>query len=495
MMMQTDLVNIIFGMKIRQARQASNLSLSAFARQCELSPSYITEIEKGRKYPKADKILKMAEVLNKDYDDLVSIRLDSSMQSLETMLNAPLLRQFPFEEFGVEVSNLMNLFTRAPKRASALVQAILAIGRLYDMKGEHFLRAALRSYQEIHDNYFQDLEDAAFKFAQRYKLDNQMPLSFNTLKSIISQKFGYELDMEQLAGHPKLSHYRSVYVKGHPPKLLLNSALQPSQVKFLLARELGYQYLKLKQRANTSAPDTVESFEQVLNDFKASYFAGAILLPQTAMLNDLKQFFELKTWQPQYLLDMLTNYEVTPEMLLYRFSELIPQFFGIKPHFLRFNNAQGEYQLVKQLNVDKFFIPSGLALDEHLCRHWLAVRLLKESSQQTDNNPLVGVQLSEFFETQTRVLSFGFARPLALSPDVGSSVTVGLIINSAVQQTVQFLNDPKIPFAIINETCERCPLTAEQCKLRAGSPTIYEAEQYQQQRQSALKQLLAELQS
>ena len=44
--MPVNLVNIIFGMKLRQARLESGLSLSGFAAQCDLSPSYMTEIEK-----------------------------------------------------------------------------------------------------------------------------------------------------------------------------------------------------------------------------------------------------------------------------------------------------------------------------------------------------------------------------------------------------------------------------------------------------------------
>jgi hypothetical protein len=43
------------------------------------------------------------------------------------------------------------------------------------------------------------------------------------------------------------------------------------------------------------------------------------------------------TWNPQPLDDMLANYDVTPEMLFYRFSELIPQHFGMQIHFLRFH--------------------------------------------------------------------------------------------------------------------------------------------------------------
>ena len=228
--MSANLVNMIFGMKVRQARLEAGLNLSEFAGRCDLSPSYVTEIEKGRKYPKADKILKMAGVLGKSYDDLVSIKLASSLNYLETLLSAPLLRQFPFEEFDLEMADLVNLFTRAPDKASALLHAVLEIGRQYDMKEEHFLRAALRSYQEIHENYFQELEDAATEFAAHYQLNHELPLPLTSLQALICDTFGYQLDDTLLAEQQALSSYRSVFIEGAKPKLLLNAALHPMQM-------------------------------------------------------------------------------------------------------------------------------------------------------------------------------------------------------------------------------------------------------------------------
>ncbi|MEW5989629.1 MAG: helix-turn-helix transcriptional regulator, partial [Chloroflexota bacterium] len=96
--MRTDIIHIIFGLKVRQFRLEAGLTSAAFANRCELSPSYVTEIEKGRKYPKPEKILKMAEVLGRSYDELVSIRLDPSLQFLESVLASPLLGRFPFAE-------------------------------------------------------------------------------------------------------------------------------------------------------------------------------------------------------------------------------------------------------------------------------------------------------------------------------------------------------------------------------------------------------------
>ncbi len=496
--MDMDLVNIIFGMKVRQARTQTGMTLTEFAERCDLSPSYMTEIEKGRKYPKTDKIIRMAEALDKSYDELVSIKLDRSLNYLETALTSPLLKEFPFEAFGLELGDVVNLLTRAPAKASALLHTMLEIGRQYNLKDEHFLRAALRSYQELHENYFQELEDAAATFAEEYDLGGALPVSLESLEQITQEKFGYELDWERLAADERLATYRSVLVEGTSHCLLLNSRLYDNQIKFLLAREMGYQYLDLKDRAYTSAPDAVDSFQQVFNDFKASYFAGAVLMPRSLMLDDIQSLFRLTTWQPDYLPGMLEKYDVTPEMLLYRFSELIPQFFGIRLHFLRFHSNGRRYRLVKQLNMNRLLLPSGIALHEHFCRRWLTVRLLRElqasdNREQFKERPHVGAQISEFHETRDRFLCLGFARPLVLSPEVDSSVIVGFRVDGDLRRDVRFVEDPALPSVIINETCERCPLTAEQCTVRAVPPTVLEAEAKREERREALNLLMAEL--
>jgi hypothetical protein len=108
------------------------------------------------------------------------------------------------------------------------------------------------------------------------------------------------------------------------------------------------------------------------------------------------------------------------------------------------------------------------------------------------NEPLpVGIQLSEFLETQDRFLCIGFGRWMTLFPNVASSVIIGFRVDADLKNKIHFLDDPNIPRVIINETCERCPLTAEQCQLRAAPPTILHARQEQIARKLALSQLQA----
>ncbi|MFQ5419812.1 MAG: XRE family transcriptional regulator, partial [Anaerolineae bacterium] len=223
-----------------------------------------------------------------------------------------------------------------------------------------------------------------------------------------------------------------------------------------------------------------------------------LLMPRAPMLADLNHFFSQSTWQPQLLLDMLSRYEITPEMLMYRFSELIPQFFGIRLHFLRFHNGRTNYRLIKQLNMSRLLVPSGIGLHEHFCRRWLSVRILQELEQKSASStptdpPLVGVQMSEFLESGDKFFCIGIARPLAMRPDVNSSVVIGFRMDTDLKNEVRFTNDPAIPRDIIHETCERCPLTAAQCDVRGAEPVKLLEKQAETERRLAMSRLAAKL--
>ena len=491
--MKTDLMNIIFGMKVRKARTEMDMSLSAFAKEAGLSASYLTEIEKGRKYPKRDKILKIAEVTGKDYDELVSIRLDPSLKYLESALQSPLLSEFPFDEFGVELGSLVDVLTNAPDKTSALIQALFDIGRRYDMKEEHFLHAAMRSLQEMYDNHFPEIEESAEITIKQHSFST--PPTQEELENVLINDMGYDIDYDLLLKDSVLAGLRSVLVKGKRPRLLINNRLTKGQQKFLMAREIGMRALKLKDRAHTSPPLEIDSFDQVLNNFKASYFAGAIMMPREAILADLETFFELETFQPEHIMAIMNKYEASPEMLCYRISELVTHHFGIDIHFLRFNDGGGRYQLIKHLNMNNLPLPAGTALREHYCRRWLTVRLLREIQQDPPppNRPHIGVQMSEFLNKGSKFLCIGFSRSMALEPGINTSVNIGFRVTPGLSNTIKFADDPNIPHTIISDTCERCSLTYEQCSVRAVDSRKWDRQVLTDERKAALQNLMAEL--
>ena len=62
-MIAEEYIWLIFGLKLKQIRNEKNLSLYGLSKLTRLSKSYLNKIEKGRKYPKTDKIVLLADVL------------------------------------------------------------------------------------------------------------------------------------------------------------------------------------------------------------------------------------------------------------------------------------------------------------------------------------------------------------------------------------------------------------------------------------------------
>jgi predicted transcriptional regulator len=376
---------------------------------------------------------------------------------------------------------VVELLTRQPAEASALVNALLGIAEQYNIGVEHLFRSALRSYQELHENYFPDLEQAVDEFARAAGIKADPTPTYDDLHQMIERRFQYQLDDRRLSEHPRLLRFRSVLIerKDARPQLLINPALSKRQKKFILAREIGYRVLGLKERAMTSAPERVDSFEQVLNDFKASYFAGALLVNRERVISDMGMFFAIERWEPDRFRALLERYHITPEVFMYRLTEVLPRYFGFKLHFLRFNHEGNRFDLVKHLNMSHVFIPGGTGVNETYCRRWLAIGVLRELERRVAvgdavDEPIVEAQVSRFVDSDARFLCIAIARHLALKPSATSSVSLGFRCDEEFERTVRFAHDAAITRLDIDGTCERCRLTPEECRERAAPPHIIE---------------------
>lgn len=490
-------LRLILGVKLKQLRTERDLSLSELAAKSNLSVSYLSEIEKGKKYPTPDKLLQIARAIGVSFDELVSVQVSESLDSLSTFLKSPLIQEFPFELFGIQPRNLVHLITESPQEAGAFIQTLLEIGQTYDMSVEQFLFAALRSYQKMHANYFDELEVAAEEFARRYRLSKDPPLDVQRLSSILTEVYGYEIGNIPLDEFPELKKFRSISRLEKKPKLFLNGRLLPSQRAFLLARELGFRYLDLKEHPTTSTWLEVSSFAEVLNNYKASYFAGALFINRMILKKELEQFFRRTTWSSTAFLNIMRKFDATPEMFLYRLSQLIPKYFGMQEMFyLRFNNEIGskEFTLTKELNMSRVVVPHAIGLNEHYCRRWLSIKILERLAEMPRRGLkdaiVADAQRSHFIDGDAEFFVISVARPLALTEDTNSSITLGFLLNDNFKNTVRFWNDPAIPFLEVNETCERCALPKSVCRERAAPATIYRKQQLQKERQQALRRFL-----
>lgn len=488
-------IRLIFGLKLKQLRQERGLSFSQLSSASGLSTSYLNEIEKGKKYPKTDKIIDLAQALNVSYDQLVSVKLSKKLGPIADLLNSGFLDALPLEMFGLDTSTLLELIATAPSKINAFISSILAIARSHEIRKENYYFAALRAYQEMHDNYFEEIEDAVERCIQEFDLDLEPPLLTDPLLDVLFDCYKYTLDKTSLTQHEELSGFRSVYV---PEKKLLyfNNGMSEFQQAFILGKEIAFNYLKIKDRPYTSTLFKVRSFEEVLNNFRATYFSAALLLNRNSLKHDLEQFFSQTTWNPDSFLALMHRYDATPETFLYRLSNILPKYFGIdQAFFLRLNevpeNDSFSFHLAKELHLSKQHNPHRNDLNEHYCQRWSSINTLEQlrmrQSLGAEEEYLIMAQKSHFHGTPNQYFCISIARSGQLPPFRNASITIGIQIDTNSRAQINFLDSPEIPSRIVNETCERCPLL--DCEERVAPPIIEQKKLLQQ----AIEQKLREL--
>jgi transcriptional regulator with XRE-family HTH domain len=482
---------ILFGLKVKQFRQARNLSFADLAGLTGMSVSYLNEIEKGKKFPKESKVALLANALQIPAPELLSTDLGEGLAPVAELLRTNFLNELPLDLYGIELSKVVELIAGAPARVGAFISTLLELSRDYAVKEEHFYFSALRAYIELHNSYFEDLEQEVLRFGQRYELPAARPLAPDYLKDLLEKAFGYRVQDHGLDPYPELQPLRSVFLPKHR-ELLLNSKLNAIQRSFQFGKELGFQFLGIRERALTSSLQNGRSFEEVLNHSKAIYFSVALHIPQPLLLAEMEAFFNRERWDAQAFLDIMYRFDATPEMLFHRLTNVLPRFFGMrKLFFLRFVHdlTSGSFRVDKELHLGIRRPPHAHRLNEHYCSRWVSLSALRElEGLGHDGGPIATAQVSHPLNTDDAYLCIAIARADYPLPDKNVSVTIGLHLSPELRQRVRFLQDPAIPHRQVHTTCERCPVT--DCAERSAPPLLVESRLKAQRIQNRLEELM-----
>ncbi|MEM6525326.1 MAG: helix-turn-helix domain-containing protein [Bacteroidota bacterium] len=483
----------ILGLKVRDLRIDKDLSFQELSDQTGLSMSYLSEIEKGKKYPKGDKIIALAEALEVSYDYLVSLQVSKKLEPVVNLLQSDFFKEFPLEAFGLEPQKIIELISVYPEKINAFITSIIAIARNYKMRGEHFYYAALRAYQEMNDNYFSELEEAANAFRNQHGALLTVPTSVNALKDVLNKDFSIKLDRGSLARNEALRDLRSFF-SPDSSQLMINKGLTPAQESFLLAREVAYQVLSLRERPLETPPQREYNFETILNNYKASYFAAALIMPEKEVIKDVKKVARSSKWDKNMITELAAKYRATPEMLMQRLTNILPRHFGIKNlFFLRFVGTDdfSNYNLTKELHLSKTHNPHSNGLNEHYCRRWLAIRMIKQlrsaSRINKGNHLIAGAQISQYYGTEDDYLCLSLAFPNVSNLRESISVTIGFYIDDDLSKRIKFIDDTAIKARVVNTTCERCAWP--DCEDRIAPPIQVERESIQNEILSGLNQM------
>ena len=224
---------------------------------------------------------------------------------------------------------------------NAFISTIIEIAQHYNLTRESFFLAALRSYQEAHNNYFEDLEKKVLDFSKAFHVNMNTKISVDELKAILIEEYGYTIKELIFSEQEQLGDLRSIFV----PKsktLLLSLDIDEAQKAFILAKEIAYNYLEIKERLYTFSWIKFDNFDQVLNNFYASYFAGALLIPRQLLIDKLDVFLSKTDPKTEEMIELMGAFNASPESFYQRLTNILPKDFQLKNlFFLRLSHQIG----------------------------------------------------------------------------------------------------------------------------------------------------------
>jgi|TARA_R110000751_G_scaffold105046_4_gene200855 predicted transcriptional regulator len=488
--MEEDYIKLIFGLKLKQIRTDKNLSLLGLSKLSGLSKSYLNEIENGKKYPKPDKIAILSEKLDVPYDQMVSLKLDKNLAPIGDILQSKILKEIPLELFGIKESNLIDIVANAPAKVNAFISTIIEIAQNYNFSRESFYLASVRSFQEANNNYFEDLEQSVLKFAKAYHIDLNETITSQDLEEVLVEEYGYTIEVNELSKYEALGNLRSMFV----PKtktLLLANEIDEAQRTFIYAKELAYNFLEIKERLFTFPWIKFDTFDQVLNNFYASYFAGALIIPSEKIKTQLNKIFEKETFDTELFLNAIEAYNASPESFYQRLTNILPKAYNIQNlFFLRFTHrANSErFYLKKELHLSHQQSPHANETNEHYCRRWVSIKMLKDISNSKSEH-VFDMQISNYENDGMKYLVLSSATKDPFRDNQYRSISVGLLINKQLQRKLNFLNDPKIESKNVGVTCERCAIM--DCKVREVAPVFLDKKAKNEKLESIVQALNA----
>ena len=167
---------------------------------------------------------------------------------------------------------------------------------------------------------------------QTYQLELTHFNHANILENILRDKLGYTLVEEQNDSSYKLQGIGAVFVPSSST-LVLSHKLSEAQRNFIFAKELAYSFLRIKDRILVHPSMEDNNFDHVLKDFKASYFAGALLIPSTKIKQQLNQLFAHESFDAMLFNDIINSFNASPVVFYQRLTSILPRNLGSKNCF------------------------------------------------------------------------------------------------------------------------------------------------------------------
>ncbi|WP_170956022.1 helix-turn-helix domain-containing protein [Cohaesibacter gelatinilyticus] len=330
---------LFVGPKVRSLRETHGLTQASFAERLGISTSYLNQIENNQRPLTAPVLLALSHHYDMSLSDLASADTSRVLADLKEALADPLFRDTNpgLQELKMAASNspwLTQAFLalhQANRRTNDRLMMLDDALSAHSNEGEE--RSILpyeevRDYFHYHNNYIDELDQAAEDLAKRHgMLDGNRISAFQ----------GYLEDRHNVRVRyiEKPTQDQTMRQFDEETRILsINAAQDTPSISFLLAHQIAIlDYSDLIDNRITKSGLRSEAAESIARIGLANYFAGALCLPY-------KRFLDVAQ-ETRHDIDRLRHhFGASPEQVGHRLSSLQrPGARGIPFYFVRVDRA------------------------------------------------------------------------------------------------------------------------------------------------------------
>jgi len=355
-------LDLKIGPKIKGFRRQLGIQGNKLAEKLNISPSYLTLIEGGKRKIDADLLLRICQELKIEVSDL-AIKSDINLaNNISELLDDKLFEDLDI--LGPEVKDLANTNPKIgralirlgdilKKKDHELVNKIEKLsGKIVDSRKSSFPGEVISDFLQENKNYFPKLEDFANKIFDKVKQNNRT--RYIALCKFLKSE--YDITVKDI-----------IPEGGKPFSKIFNI----KNKELILSDYLSLETKKLHAAAQIVQEGAIDEINRLLETFNfpseeskkltkvalLNYCGAAILMPYKLFHNECKKL--------KYDLELLQNTFATSfEQVTHRVTCLNdPNLPGVPFHFLRVDVAG---------NISKRFSLSGIEIPRYggACPRW-----------------------------------------------------------------------------------------------------------------------------
>lgn len=348
---------LVFGQRVRHYRKMAGMTLDDLGLKVAKPAPFLSLLENGRKEPKLGLINDLSLAFGVDVADLLSVEAPSRRAELEVAIELA-QRDQAYRDLGLPY---LKPTARLPDAA------LEHIVRLYkELRGRDaaapFTRdearaanAQLRAEMTEKGNYFREIEEIAAEAVSTLGYSGQGAMSKGDLNTL-AEHFGFKVirTPNVPASVRSVTDMRNgkIYVHGR-------DSFGSKHIRSVILQTLGHFAL--------GHPDPQDFAEFLRQRVEVNYFAGAVLVPESAAVPFLVAAKHERNLSVE---DLKDRFFVSYEMAGHRFTNLATEHLGFGTHFVRSDDQGIIWKAYSNNGVPYPKNSAGAIEGQRLCREW-----------------------------------------------------------------------------------------------------------------------------